>query len=335
MKLLKIFFCFALSLFIFASCQKNIEFNEEISKPMVVVHSFLSPDSVVSARVSLSRFFLNDTASFKTVDNADVAVIVNGTLKEKMSLITKGQYRGTYKPTIGDIVKLVVKVPSMNEVSSQTSFCKPPVINSVDTTKMIQRSDFSINGNDTISLTKIFKINYTLKFTDDANEKNYYRLVVRRREHVFEPIWGQLVEKVTDGYYFDFTDAIAGNNTSTNPITGTITGENTTSSNKYNVFSDELINGKTYSLTFSAIYLLYKRYSSNMNYLSGGAAEKIEVFVSLQSITKDYYYYLKSRSASGGDSFFSEPVQISNNIVGGIGFLGSYTSSNVVKFDFK
>ena len=57
-----------------------------------------------------------------------------------------------------------------------------------------------------------------------------------------------------------------------------------------------------------------------------------EVFVSLQSISEEYYYYLKSRGASGKDDFYSEPVQILSNIKGGIGFMGAYSTSNVFRF---
>ncbi len=341
MRFIKILSFIPLFFFVFTSCQKNIEFNDEISKPMVVVHSFLSPDSVVSAHVSLSRFFLNDSIGFKDINNAVVDVIVNGVLKDKMSRISDGQYRGTYKPTIGDVVKLLIKVPSMNDVSSETSFEKPPVIISIDTTKVIYKTFYSPMQTDTFGVENLFKIYYTLKFSDSGNEKNYYRLILHRREHYYSFNWGEPVEKIYEAYYFNFTDVVSGNNTNNSPIAGSITGESTdnNSSNKYNVFSDELFNGKTYSLNFNADYWLLKRYpkySLDSEFkMNGGAPEKIEVFISLQSISKDYYYYLKSRSASGGDDFFSEPVQIKNNIVGGIGFLGSYTSSNVVQFDLK
>lgn len=335
MRLFKLIIYISIPFFIFASCQQNIEFNEEISKPMVVVHSFITPDSVVTASVSLSRFFLNDTASFQSINNADVAVIVNGTLKEKMNLLANGQYQGTYRPAIDDTVKLVVKVPSMNEVSSVTSINTTPVIITVDTTKISQDSYYSTSSTtDTLALVSDFKINYTLKFTDNGNEKNYYKLVVHSKEHKYQFIYGHIIDQISDRYFSDLTNV---NNSTTNPITGTITGDNTNtnSGNKYNVFSDDLFNGKTYSLSFGVYYGLYTRYPSNQYNIDGDRPEKIEVFVSLQSISKDYYSYLKSRSASGGDDFFSEPVQITNNIVGGIGFFGSYTSSNVVRFDLK
>ena len=53
---------------------------------------------------------------------------------------------------------------------------------------------------------------------------------------------------------------------------------------------------------------------------------KRDYIITLQQISKDLYLYLKTRSASGGDDFLSEPVQVHNNIIGGLGVLGSYAS---------
>ncbi len=335
MRLLKIFFGILLSFFVFASCQKNIDFDEEITKPMVVLHSFLSPDTVVSARISLSRFFLDDTVSFNDINNADVSVIVNGAFKEKMSLITSGLYQGIYRPQIGDVVKLVVKVPSMDEVSSATNINTVPVAITVDTTKIIHNSIYTISQNDTIALNTDFTTKYSLKFTDNGNEKNYYRLIVQSKEHQYQYAFGQIIEvDIKNRYYFDLMDVKDESNSSSNSITGSITGESINTSNKYNIFSDDNFNGKTNFLSFKVFNTLFLRYPYNHYNQDTSIPERIEVFVSLQSISKDYYYYLKSRNASGSDNFFSEPVQISNNIVGGIGFLGSYTSSNIVKFEF-
>lgn len=336
MRLLNIFFGILLSFFVFVSCQKNIDFDEEITKPMVVLHSFLSPDTVVSARISLSRFFLDDTVSFKDINNADVSVIVNGALKEKMNLISNGLYQGAYRPQIGDLVKLVVKVPSMEEVSSVTNIDMVPVTITVDTTKIIHNSTYDISQTDTIALNTDFTTKYSLKFTDNGNEKNYYRLIVHSREHRYRFVFDQIIEAdIYNRYYFDLLDLKDENNSSSNSITGSITGEgaNANTSNKYNIFSDNIFNGKTNFLTFKVFNTLYLRYPSDHRDWNNPTPERIEVFVSLQSISKDYYYYLKSRNASGSDNFFSEPVQISNNIIGGIGFLGSYTSSNIVRFD--
>ena len=105
------------------------------------------------------------------------------------------------------------------------------------------------------------------------------------------------------------------------------------SSNEYNVFSDEILNGKEYTLSFStnqntAVALP----GYDLNNITRENL-KTEVYIDLQSISKSYYLYLKSRSASSNsNNFFSEPIQIHNNVEGGIGILGSY-SSNVRKIN--
>jgi len=47
----------------------------------------------------------------------------------------------------------------------------------------------------------------------------------------------------------------------------------------------------------------------------------------LQSISKSYYLYLQTRASIKSNTFFAEPVQVYNNVDGGIGILGSYTSN--------
>ena len=108
MKSIKIVLSILAGIFIFVSCEKDIEFNGEITAPLLVINSYITPDSVVSAHVSESRFFLKDSITYKNINTADVAVWVNGVLKEKMTLVEKGMYRGTYKPVIGETIKIIV-----------------------------------------------------------------------------------------------------------------------------------------------------------------------------------------------------------------------------------
>ncbi len=231
----------------------------------------------------------------------------------------------------------------MGEVSSETIIYPQPIINSIDTSNilinqqyMIYYSSYSngagptINVNDTIGIYSGRKINYTLKFKDNPNEKNYYRLVVLSKEFYTQTdsVTQVQTQSEVDNYSFDFTDVVSGNNSNNDPLS-LVGGSNLNA--MYNVFTDDLFNGKTYSLTFSTYqysYIYRPKYKYEQKNL-----EKTIVSVYLQSISKDYYLYLKSRVASGGDNFFSEPVQVYNNIAGGIGIFGSYTSSNVVSFD--
>lgn len=348
MRAIHIFSGILLSLILLCSCEKEIAFNGEITSPLVVINSYITPDSIVSAHVSQSMFFLKDSVSLKNITNADVSVWVNGVFKEKMNPVENGTYWGTYRPLVGDIVKLIVKVPSKDEVTSVATIYSQPIVNSIDTTLlitgeryMINTSSTSSNGGpvvysyDTIGKTLIRFIDYTLKFNDNATEKNYYRLVVDTKNiyNVTDPITNQKRDSITDNYYFDFNDVVSVNNSSIDPTSltgGPIPGT-------FAVFSDELFNGKTYSLTFSTNENIYYYKPTYNSYYKTKNPDRKEIYVYLQSISKDLYLYLKSRAASesSGNSFFSEPIQIHNNIVGGIGIFGSYTSSVPSKFSLK
>ena len=326
-----------MAIFFLASCEKEIEFNGEITEPMVVVNSFITPDSIITAQVSESMFFLSNGTEYKNIDNAIISVLVNGVLKETMNPLQNGIYKGTYKPTVGDIIKLVVKVPTKNEVSCEAKIdAAPEIILPIETTTVttdtrVDYGYFYYSGSpsvgDTLSIITSKKINYNLKFKDNGDVKNFYRLVVLTKDIflVTNSITNTSKDSVLYNYNFSFDDIVSGNNSNNDPLA--FSGS---SYNQYNVFSDELFNGKEYPLTFSTnvdVYHYMPNYKKGVRIPS-----RKEVNIFLQSISRDYYLYLKSRQASGGDSFFAEPIQIHNNVVGGIGIFGSYTS-NMIKID--
>jgi len=328
MKSIKIYFSLIITILFLASCEKEIEFKGETTDPKVVVNSYIAADSIITAHISESRFFLTNGYTFKNIENASVNIFKNGVLMEKMTYVGDGIYTGTIKskPIVGETIKLVVNVPTKNEVSCETKIELQSVILSIDTTQLVSsQSPISIynsnNGTlETVGYYVNYECKYKLKMKDNANEKNYYRLVVRTHS-IF------LAGGYSDSYSFTFDDIVSGNS---NKNEFSLDGN---PSNEYNVFSDEIFNGKEYSLSFSTSqntavalpgYDLTNITRENL---------KTEVYIDLQSISKSYYLYLKSRSASTtSNSFFSEPIQIHNNIDGGIGILGSY-SSNVRKID--
>ena len=48
-------------------CDKTIEFNGKITSPMLVVSCFVTPDSVIKAELTKSRFFLDEGYVFDRV----------------------------------------------------------------------------------------------------------------------------------------------------------------------------------------------------------------------------------------------------------------------------
>jgi len=326
MKTLHYIWFVLLSISILTSCEKEINFDGDSTESQIVLSSFITPDSTIKANVSESQFFLNNDYLFKAVENAEVSVYFNGTLKEIMQHTSKGVYICSIKPSIGDIVKLVVKVPDKEDISAETSIYPKANIIKIDSIvtwtgakPIIEMVSTVENGLTKTGMLVVGKyrfrtIRYILTFEDAANIKNYYRLVVNQTS--------TFNGKKKVNYNFSLDDIVSGN---TKDLLSGIPTINE-SKNQFHVFTDELINGKSYPLSFSisdtaSIYL--------PEYQRPLPQKTIEI--DLQSICNSFYLFLKTRSnQKTANQLFSEPIQIFNNVNGGIGMVGSYTS-NVVK----
>lgn len=329
MKSITTYLSILVSIFLVVSCEKEIEFKGEITEPQVVINSFITPDSVIKAHVSETKFFLASGYEFNNIVNADISVFINGVLKDKMSYSAFGIYLADYKPLVGDTVRLEVKIPNKSDVSSQTIVEPAVELIDLDTTKLFTGKYPIINYNpittkaDTIGYYSNYDCHFKLKFKDDGTKNNFYRLTVRTHTSFSDG-------RESDDYFFVFDDIVSGKTSSS-----TVGPPTSLSSNQYNVFSDELFNGKEYPLTFyvmnSAAKLLPEYEYLQNKY---GDSGRKEIYVNLQSISKSYYLYLKSRDASSSSNeVFSEPIQIHNNIIGGIGIFGSYTSNAFEKIN--
>ena len=319
----KTYIAILLTAILITSCQKVIEFNGEITDPIITVNSLLTPDSVVSAQISYSRFFLSNDTLFSLIDNAQTNLFVNGALKETLSYnISKGLYVGTYKSVAGDSLRLEVKIPGKNDVACATSLKSTPVISSIDTNTVSTNKKRPITVTRPIDLTHIkldtigygfeHKMSCVLHFTDDGTERNYYRLAVTTKT--------TMGTKKTYSYSVNFDDVVSGNtNNNIGPPTSLV-------SNKYNIFDNQLFKGKSYDLKFSILY-------NNNVFLPGiiKNPNSQEITINLQKISHSYYLYLQTRAAINTRNFFAEPVQVYSNVDGGLGIMGTYTNS-VIKF---
>ncbi len=326
MKTLHIIWFVLLSISIFTSCEKEIDFDGETSESQLVLNSFITPDSTIAANISESQFFLNNDYLFKAVENAEVSIYCNGILKETMQHSLNGKYISATKPEVGDIVKLVVKVPEKDEITGGTTVYPKANVVKLDSIviwtgakpiiETVNTVDNGLPKTETIVVGKYrFRtIRYILTFEDAANMKNYYRLVVSQTS--------TFNGKKKVNYDYTLDDIVSGNTKDLLPGIPAINE----SKNQFHVFTDELINGKTYPLSFiirdiATIYLPeYQR-----------PLPKKTVEIDLQSVCNNFYLFLKTRSdQQTANQLFSEPIQIFNNVTGGIGLVGSYTS-NVLK----
>ena len=105
----------------FASCEKVIEFNGDITDPYIVVISKPESDSTWMMRISQSRFFLS-SADIPSIDNAQVIVTVNGNETTATSE-GSGMYNTGIVPQPGDSLNIRVIAPNRDEV---TAGCRIP-----------------------------------------------------------------------------------------------------------------------------------------------------------------------------------------------------------------
>lgn len=317
-----------LSIIVFNSCEKVIEFNGEQTDPMIVVNSFVTPDSLIYAQISKSKFFLSNKTGFDYINNADVSLYINNIFKEKLTFISDGLYLSNLKPNTGDTIRFVITANGLDDVESVSVIPNKPVILSADTTFKISFTDFKMDGEDTIGYYQGGELAFSIKLKDEANQPDYYRLTLKKQT-VINAGGGITYEEVD---YMPFI--LEGfQNTNTGGGLFDIFGGIIVDSKNQQLITDELFNGKEFVLKFTALSsrrMVKPGYEDRFFYGSDNVVSE-EYIVNLQGISKDMYLYLKSKEMSDGimDGFFTEPVQIYNNISKGIGILGSYTSNRI------
>ncbi|MEA4851823.1 MAG: DUF4249 domain-containing protein [Paludibacter sp.] len=309
------------------SCETEIKFNGKETAPSMVINSILNPDSAIKVHITKSKFFLDLDGPFDPITNATVQLYVNDKLIETLNATGNGYYTGTYKPFPGDIIKIIARNNEFDNVHCSTEIPVTANITSVDTTStttktspLIYSGSYNDEGylnTDTVGTISEKKIKFTINIADRANYKNFYRLKVKHRSYYDNGTYSE------HNTYFNSEDLVFGSTSETELFEE----ENT---NYYHEFNDNLFDGKTYGLTFSISTFQY-------NYFPGKEPKddpwspttiKQEILINIESISPSYYYYLNSRAKNNEYiEIFSEPVQIYNNIVNGIGILGAYNTS--------
>lgn len=310
----------------FISCEKDIEFNGEITDSQLVVNCLIEADSTIKLDISLSNFFLDSKDHFDTIKNADVKLYINNQYKEKLNYFEGyvwkedgnttyrrwlNFYYSQYKPQTGDSIKIVINAPGHDEITATTRVVANAVVAGISSSMDITNGgSYDIQVMDsTGAMITIGKNSYgyahiKLKIDDPADEQNYYRLVGFND-------YGQT--------YFELDDPVFGEGTEQSIF-------DIGSYNQYGVFSDELFNGLVKEINFSVwknSSIVYDEYKERYPYFQ---YDNQKYYVNLEQISKEMYLYLKTKTeaVSSINNPFSEPVQIYTNIRGGIGILGTF-----------
>lgn len=326
------------------SCDKIIEFDEDLIRPKLVVNGFVIADSLIDVKIASSKPIPGIEQNFKWIDNATVTLYVDGEKAEELETYpieypeqeednyywynqddtkpTVG-YKSKTKAEIGKTYKLTIEHPDYETASCETTVPEmAPVLefsSSPGKTNMWSGEEVD---------AEVVKF----RFKDLPDDMNYYRLYVTFSKGVFTP-----------NDYGDPDDTTGYIRIENNVLSGIIDDDPKLSpdqddandylfgspSNSYNLFTDEFIKDEEYQIEFSFIPHDLRWINGVFDTPESKEGEFYRMHVYVQTLTRDAYYYLKASRAQryyDGD-LFSEPVQAYSNIENGIGIFAAFSSN--------
>lgn len=239
--------------------------------------------------------------------------------------------------------QLEVIHPTMGTATAEASFPTKVSIESVELKSERIRNDYGETYNALVAY---------VTFIDPPGENNYYQVEdgYTLQGHVYTE---SVYDSITGYTHFSTTDTVLVHKRQfplsyqqVDPLIKPSEADLLVyTENQYNVFSDELIDGKAYTLRY-VVHSAYgsSSYSYDIDTVTGSivliekdvydidtaAGNFISVHFNLRSISKEFYMYCNSVELSywNDDSPFSEPVQIYSNVDNGIGIMATYLNSS-------
>lgn len=270
------------------SCEKEIELNDELTKPKIVVNSFYSANDTLKVHLSESRSVLhNDWDPLPNIENATVTLFSNGTKIGTLSHESGGNYILTNPfPVSGQSYLLDVTHSTLDDVKTESTCPKAIEIMALDTSRTQDR--------------------FSLKFTieDDPNTNNYYSIeILKTIITEYETSPGVFkIDTITQPSWICTNDINA--ETNSDP-----TGE--TCQEKL-FFNDAGFNGSNYQFHISTD--IYQ------------SSQLIVIVKSINEELFKYRKSLQLYGETNGNPF-GEPVQVYSNIENGIGIFSGYSEA--------
>ncbi len=300
------------------SCESILFIELEESDNLIVVNGAITSDSVVAVQVSRTRHIL-DNAPVNPLENASVKLYQGSSLVEELSYTTNGYYvSGDFTPSTGETYTLEVENAGYPSVTASCRIPQPVRIVKLDTASVI------LEPEDEFYYYSTELLQFDLTISDPPGEDNYYLLSAEADRSWTE--WRDTTVTVVDSLYYggqwnyfpkDSTYTIFDIHrytdfpsiTTEDLIVEAITSHGV-------LFSDQVIDGKTYSVRGG----FYKDQLT--------AADSAVIDIRLQSISESYYKYLKSRQKhyDTKENYLAVPVIVYSNVEEGAGFFGGYST---------
>lgn len=289
------------------ACEKVLEMDIEATAPMIVVNSSINPDSTIKVSVSRSMHILDNHPIIR-LSNANVEVYEGDNLLGTLQHWKEGVFTGNFYPQVGKLYTIKVSNDDLPDAEASCRVPYAPITLGIDTLTTYDEYNYPT-------------MRYTFRFKDKENERNYYHLFAMRRYNYLEynPDYFRIdtLYQTQDTVIVDTTWGVEIPVERFEPMwinsEDIIISQNMGYENGL-IFSDELIDGQTYSL----------RLNSDA-YFPG--EDTITVYFYFKEITEELYkyYFSYEEHLYAKDDPFSEPVMVYTNVEGGIGIVGAFS----------
>lgn len=312
------------------ACETVVEVDILQEPSKLVVNSLMRTDQPVSAQVSLSKSVL-DNSDLSSVAGAEVVLLEEGTvvatLEENENTSISGFYTSSFLPTAGNNYTLQVGKSGYESVEANAYIPPPIPIQSIsyDTSVFIN----TYQDGDTTIVDRAINIDeIRLTFNDPAGEKNYYEIGLLRysTQYIYQhDEQGNIVfDSLNNPVIIDSTQNLfPGRLASDDPLLNSgdsFLEDGGSVYNSYFTFSDDFINGKSYTFRFQPDGDFFHNQSDENRYV-----------VTLHTISEEQYLYFNSsdlQNETVGNPF-AEPTPVYNNVENGFGIFAGYSSDQV------
>lgn len=309
------------------SCMKEVDLEHLRPDPKLVLNCVASQGEPLKA--SLSRtWFYTDNYPNVTIENAKVNLYVNNHLVGEMNwLVTEGDYYSignyvsSYIPVSGDKVRIEAEKEGFREVMAEEIVPGKPTLTGFCVENIKSNTPYYSSDGRRYKIT--FRDNpstgdcYLIKISRGYPEYEDHSLGDYEEAPAYKGVYGWTTE------YLDYTtDPVFENKIS---ILDKVMGNDWLSGSGGRPFSDELFNGKEYTMKLNS--------NSGLSYYWPYEEERLpdSVRVYLYTITEPYYKYLSALASLYDGSLnndladigLAEPVRVTSNINGGLGILGA------------
>lgn len=307
------------------SCMKEVDLEHLRPDPKLVLNSVASQGEPLKASLSRTWFYTDDNPNV-TIEDAKLNLYVNDRLigemnwkVEESEYYSTANYVSSYIPVAGDKIRIEAEKDGFRGVMAEDVIPGKPALKKLVGETYKEDSPYYSSE----------KRRYKVTFNDDPRANDCYLIKFSLGSPVYDTDYQQSDSPQFTGEYswsreyIDFTsDPVFSDKIS---ILDRVLGNDWLSGSGGRPFSDELFNGKEYTMTLDSNSGSHTYWP----YEEERMPDSIRVY--LYAISEPYYKYLSAvASLSDGslnndlaDIGLAEPVRVFSNIKGGLGIFGT------------